>query len=303
LCQPCSTVLKGCITCLSNVACQSCAPRFFNKNGTCLGCDAIVPNCANCSSNGATCNQCKYPYLLVNNTCYSQTIESIIGGANNNPVPPPPFNRTEVLPSGETFIAIIDKNGCNQLQTFTQGKCVKTIANCQVYQPTGFCQICNTGFLVTIFGDCVNNNTQLRCENGFWLNKTSDSCVKVSITCDWFYPNNGSCFNCSINYKLDNGLCVPKVNCTNRQFYSNGVCVDVNRLCSSWSEDGTCLSCYSGYFLSEGRCLQLASSVKVNLCTFPCKTCFNERLDYCFSCSFGYQLKDARFGSCIPILY
>ncbi len=235
LCQPCSIVLNGCITCLSNVACQICAPKFFNKNGACLTCDAIVSNCSSCSSDGVTCNQCKYPFILFENRCVSQTTASIIAGGNNNPVAPPPFNRTETLPNGQTVIAIIDRNGCNQFQTFTNGKCVKTIANCQVYQPSGFCQICNTGFLVTIFGDCVNNNTRLRCENGFWLNRTADICVKASVACDWFYPNNGSCFNCSTNYRFVDGLCLPKVNCTNRQFYSNGVCVDVNRLCATWA--------------------------------------------------------------------
>lgn len=201
------------------------------------------------------------------------------------------------------MIAIIDKNGCNQFQTFTQGRCVKTIPNCQIYQPSGFCQICNTNFLVTIFGDCVNNNTQLRCENGYWLNKTADVCVKVSIACDWFYPNNGSCFNCTTNYRFENGVCVPKVNCTNRQFYSNGVCVDVNRLCATWTLEGLCTGCVAGFYINNGQCLQIVSSVKVNLCTFPCQTCFNERLDYCFSCAFGYQLKNTRFGSCVPIIY
>ena len=82
--------------------------------------------------------------------------------------PQPNTNPTTTvsLPNGTVIIAVIDRNGCNQFQVSVGGKCFRVIANCQVYQPSGFCQICNAGYLVTIFGDCITKNTQLKCENG-----------------------------------------------------------------------------------------------------------------------------------------
>jgi len=308
LCQPCSSVLVGCVNCLSNVACQSCDVRFFNKNGTCLSCSTLVANCSNCSSDGTTCNQCKYPYILVGNTCVSGTVDQIIEGGNPKPVAPQPNTnptQNQTLPNGTVVTLVIDKNGCNQFQIFVSGKCFKIIPNCQLYQPSGFCQICNNNYLVTIFGDCVGNNTQLKCENGFWLNQANDTCVKASVACDWFYPNNGTCYNCSTNYVFTNGSCLPKLNCTSRQYYSSvsGKCVDVNMLCAAFTSDGICTDCVSGYFLNDGYCILVVPAAKVNICTFPCQTCFNENLNYCFSCVFGYQLQNARFGTCKPVLY
>ena len=32
-------------------------------------------------------------------------------------------------------------------------------------------------------------------------------------------------------------------------------------------------------------------------------TCYYAKLNYCFSCKFGYQLKDAQYGTCVPIVY
>ena len=307
LCQPCSSVLQGCITCVSNLACQICDIRFINQNGTCKSCSTLIPNCSNCSADGNTCNQCKYPYILKGNSCVSGTTEQIIAGGNLSPVAPLPNTnpiRNETLPNGTIVTVVIDSNGCNQYQIYVWRKCFKIIPNCQVYQPSGFCQICNANYLVTIFGDCINNNTKLKCENGFWLDKANDVCVKVSVACDWYYPNNGSCFNCSKNYMMSNGNCIAKLNCTSRQFYSSeGKCVDINILCASFTEDGTCTGCYSNYYLQDGACITVTPVVKVNICAFPCETCFNQNLDYCFSCAFGFQLRNARYGACIPIRY
>lgn len=299
-------MLVGCVTCLSNLACQSCDQRFFNKNGTCLSCNTTVSNCSNCSADGATCNQCRYPYILKDNACVSETTEKIIAGGNLNPVAPQPNTYTtknETLPNGTTITFIIDSNGCNQFQVFVSGKCFKVIPNCQVYQPSGFCSICNNNYLVTIFGDCIGNKTILKCEDGFWLDQAINTCVKVSVSCDWYYPNNGSCLNCSTNYQLVSGLCLPKVNCTDRQFYANGKCFDINFLCTTFTQDGTCTGCAKGYQLVGGVCTLAVSVVQVNLCTFPCQTCFYDNLDFCFSCKFGYQLKNARYGTCVPVLY
>ena len=72
----------------------------------------------------------------------------------------------------------------------------------------------------------------MRCEDGYWRDAAKDVCNKVDVSCDWYFPNNGSCFNCSVNYTFDsNKNCVPNQQCTSRQFFAQGVCVDVPLAC------------------------------------------------------------------------
>lgn len=51
---------------------------------------------------------------------------------------------------------------------------------------------------------------------------------------------NGSCIQCSNNYKLLNGLCVIN-----------------NNICTSYSNNGSCLNCTSSYALVNGNCVDL----------------------------------------------
>ena len=200
--------------------------------------------------------------------------------------------------------SVLDSNGCNQLQVFVDGRCVRNIFQCAFYQPNNLCRACHSGFIVTIFGDCAPNTQVLRCENGFWLNATTNTCMKVSEACDFFFPNNGSCFNCSANYRKNAaGECVPNRNCTNREFFFQGTCISVPLACLTFLPNGTCTSCAEGNTLTEGVCRLSITTVTFNDCVFPCRTCFYEQLNYCFSCRFGYQLRNSQYGTCIPVLY
>lgn len=268
----------------------------------CSPCKSTLSGCEFCSTDGAVCTQCRYPHILINNTCVSATVSNITDGAqtiNSNTSTP-----TVQLSNGTVVSAVIDSNGCNQLQVFWNGKCIKRIPQCQVYQNSGLCQVCNAGYLVTIFGDCTVNSTVLNCEVGYWLDSVSNTCKKVDVSCDWYYPNNGSCFNCSKNYvKASNGNCVPALNCSNRQFFFEGRCVDVSLSCLTFLPNGTCTGCAPGNDLVNGGCVLTVKNVAFNDCLFPCSTCFYAKLDYCFSCRFGYQLQNSQYGTCIPILY
>ena len=100
-----------------------------------------------------------------------------------------------------------------------------------------------------------------------------------------------------------NGSCVPNKQCTNREFFSNGNCVQVPLACLTFLGDGTCTSCASGNVLLSGVCTPAVPAVRAwNDCTFPCSTCFFGELTYCFSCRFGYQLRNAQYGTCVPIV-
>lgn len=241
-CQPCAVVLAGCSVCLTNVACQTCSDGYYLKNGGCSFCSVAIPNCANCTKDGAACNLCQYPYQMINGSCVSATINTITDGAetitkDNN-------TYSVILGNGTEVPAIFDYYGCNQIQVYWKGKCFKKIMQCQVYQDSGLCAVCHAGYLVTIFGDCAPNSTVLRCENGYWLNAKTEKCEKVSVSCDWFYPNNGSCYNCSSNYRMSpEGLCLPALTCSSREFFSEGRCVPVPLACVSFLSDGTCTKC------------------------------------------------------------
>lgn len=209
------------------------------------------------------------------------------------------------LQNGTQVPIVLDSNGCNQVQIFYNQRCIKRIDNCNLYQGNGRCQYCDPNFLVTIYGDCAPKNRFLRCEPGFWLNKATDSCEKVSPACDWYYPNNGSCLNCSSGYKWSNDTCVPNVVCNARQFFFSGTCIDVPPQCSTFNNvDGACLSCTLGYTLQSGLCVLTQNILKrSNLCTFPCKTCLGWDRGYCFSCEIYYELKGGSYGKCSPVLY
>lgn len=158
--------------------------------------------------------------------------------------------------------------------------------------------------MVTIFGDCAPNSTVLQCENGYWHNSVADKCEKVSVACDWYFPNNGSCFNCSKNYVMTSERkCLPNLNCNSRQFFYEGECVSVPFACLNFTSDGNCTSCAEGNTLKNGVCTLTISTVAFNDCVFPCSTCFYSKLDYCFSCRFGYELQGHQYGTCVPILY
>lgn len=166
-------VLAGCSVCLTNVACQTCSDGYFLNKGGCSFCSLAIPNCANCTKDGKSCNLCQYPYQMINGTCVSATVNFITDGAetqrSNNSL-------TVILSNGTEVPAILDSYGCNQLQVSWKGKCLKRIMQCQAYQDSGLCSVCNAGYLVTIFGDCAPNSTVLRCENGYWLNSVTNKC-------------------------------------------------------------------------------------------------------------------------------
>jgi hypothetical protein len=291
VCTPCSTVLLGCSQCLTNVACRTCAVGYTLKDGSCFTCATSIANCSTCSSDGLTCNTCRYPYVLSNNSCISSTVQNIVAGVPTVFVTNPDGTQAPKvqLDSGLLVAATIDPNGCNQYQVFYNGKCIRAIFQCLVYQDNGLCQICGNTWKRTIFGDCGVQNYVLQCEDGFWHDSASDSCKPVFVGCDWYFPNNGSCLNCSANYTFTNGTCVPNRNCTDREFFRSGVCVSVPLACLTFLSNGTCTACAAGNTLAAGECTPSVVTIRAfNDCVLPCATCFFAQLSYCFSCRSGY---------------
>lgn len=263
-CQTCSQIYIGCNTCLSNVACTNCNEGYFLNGGVCSLCSVKNIFCILCSRDGNTCTQCSYPFTLVKGLCISATVSNITGGVtgslgnssstNNNNSTQTDTSNWVTLSNGTRVPPIFDANGCNQVQIFFQGKCLQKIDNCVYYQINGLCGYCASGYLVTIFGDCSINNRILRCEPGFWVNQKLDVCVKANPACDAFHTFNGSCINCSSGYKWENQTCVQNVPCNARQYFYQGVCINVQAACSSFTSNGVCTSCSNGFELRGGIC-------------------------------------------------
>lgn len=51
----------------------------------------------------------------------------------------------------------------------------------------------------------------------------------------------------------ENGACSQ---CQHRFINKNGICQQVNDQCETWDQtSGECLTCYGGYYLSQGNCV------------------------------------------------
>ncbi len=303
-CQNCAQIFVGCTSCISNIACTNCVNGYFLNLGFCFPCSNKIQFCNNCSSDGSTCNQCKYPFILEKNSCVSGTVSSITGGQTGAPSGSTPPNNASTITfaNGTTVPVVLDSNGCNQLQVYYLNKCIRRINNCQIYEPNGLCSFCLPGFTPTIYGDCSLKNRNLACESGYWLDSKKDTCVKVSPACDWYWPNNGSCVNCSKGYALINNSCVQNISCNSRQFFYAGTCVDVPFTCPTFSPvDGACTSCVTGYTLESGICTPSQIRANTNNCKFPCKTCREYQPTFCYSCVIYYQLAGAQYGTCVAV--
>jgi len=223
--------------------------------------------------------------------CVSGTVSAIVATTTttttpgtSTPTTPTVIDTRITLSDGTKVNPIFDFNECNQIQIFINGKCISKISNCATYQQSGLCQSCANNYQVTIFGDCSPINFNLRCESGFWLNTNLDKCIPVSVTCDWYYPNNGSCFNCSKGYLMKDSVCIQDQSCNSRQFFYQGSCIAVPASCATFTSDGICTSCITGYNFKGGICSLSIQNIAVSLCTFPCRTCHYSELAFCYSC-------------------
>ena len=151
---------------------------------------------------------------------------------------------------------------------------------------TGRCLSCFDGFTL-VSSTCLASQVQItdqycktwnrtvctECSFGafFLANKT---CAVANPLCKTFDKSNGICLSCYDSFELKGEDCVKStltvsdINCA--EFYQgvclkcspgfifldNGLCGSVNNNCKDYSNlTGKCTSCYLGYELSNGFCL------------------------------------------------
>lgn len=112
---------------------------------------------------------------------------------------------------------------CSQGYVFNNnGICCSIDAHCQQYNSAvGICENCYEGYIVSNNGSCLAapaDSTRQGCAN--WKNKV--------------------CTQCSVRYV----------------FNADKVCVAVSDYCRTWDELGQCNTCYYGYSVVNGACIQ-----------------------------------------------
>lgn len=107
-----------------------------------------------------------------------------------------------------------------------------------------------------------------QCSDGFYFNKNG-VCCEVPTLCSQFNRAEGICLACYQGYTIvdnccklaeqDTGCALWNGNvcekCSKGWFKKNGVCTPVSDQCHTWNEQGSCLTCFNGYVLSNGACV------------------------------------------------
>lgn len=322
--------------------CLACSKGAFFRNGICTNAD---PLCKTFDPNSGACTSCYQGYILGAGTCVR--------------APDAP----DAGPS-DPFCAKWNGNICTQCAFgcfWRNGVCTPADPACKTFDPSnGACTSCYQGY-VARYGQCVRDTsgpTDLLCakwngnicqqcsQSAFWSNGV---CVQSDPLCKTFNSNNGWCTSCYSGYVLNNGQCVRAADvpstgpsdllcakwngnvcqqCSKGAYWSNGVCAQADTLCKTFdTNNGWCLSCYSGYYLTGGKCVRSVDSPdnappgdllcaqwingicqrcavtaywKNGVCTQAdtlCKT-FDSNNGACTSCYKGYALQ---YGQCVRI--
>ncbi len=111
------------------------------------------------------------------------------------------------------------------------------------------------------YGGGIVVKSKVTCQDRFYL--VENTCVQISSLCDLYNRENGKCITCldSNNYALINGIC-KDVNTlcsqTPRTYYFNGDCIPVNKLCGDfYPTNGSCINCLDQSVLNQltGKCM------------------------------------------------
>lgn len=321
--------------------CTRCSYRFVQKG---LSCEPVNPLCKTWDSTGK-CLSCYAGYSICAEGCApDKTLYSDLNCAN--------------------YDASAKCTKCAAGSYLKNGKCTQYNPNCKTAdQNSGDCLSCYVGYSVQA-GQCVlvplvPDNTapsDLLCARwqGTVCQQCSASayfsngvCTQVNPLCKTFDSTNGACTSCYAGYNLNNGdcaaapqtqdnsapadkLCAQWVGtvcqkCSVGSVFRQGVCVQVDPQCKTYDNTtGACLSCYAGYYLSQGQCLvtpaapaaeptdKLCAQWNGTVCvkcaqsayfsngvcvaSNPlCKT-FDNNNGACLSCYYGYLLQS---GNCV----
>ena len=344
VCDVCYNVNLGCDVCLTATKCQSCSVGYYmQQDSTCAPCNNLTPNCILCFDGNATrCISCEQSYQLVGEVC--------VGNGSS----------TNSSSAGSSSANQGNNQGSNQgnTQGSNQGQSQGTIQQSQGNQPSqgntqGQSQLNNQ-----------QNSTSNSSNGGCDPSRVSINgvCYPTIPFCQTYSQTDGTCTLCASIFNLINGYCLPSslissntppqqsqtttsgnspsgptsntiyspTPCSSRQYFSNGVCMDVGVQCTQFDlTTGACYACTTGFSVYNGLCVQIAVSTtttaqastttaqasttttqpSTTTTTQPSATSMPANCQLanpvdptkCLSCVSGYTIVDALPGVCYQI--
>ncbi|KAL4506331.1 hypothetical protein ABPG73_017065 [Tetrahymena malaccensis] len=277
-CSPiCDVTCQTCSSPNNNLACLSCFDGYFLSNNQCLPCDS---SCAKCQITPTQCISCSKNYLADNQNKICLPICDPLCKTCVKPL-----NKNSCLSCFDQYYLFNDE--CLECSppcltcTNTNSNCLSCINNYIYNSSTNLClpncpQNCQDCTPNNDFSNNSNFFICIKCKDGYFLdqNKNCQNCQLPCLNCQ---TNATNCTNCIQNYQLNtqNNQCFPQ-------------CDQSCSTCSLPLDENSCLSCFDGFYLKSGKCLQ---------CTQPCKNCqFNDT--YCTSCIQYYGL-DSSTNQCL----
>ncbi|CAD8183584.1 unnamed protein product [Paramecium octaurelia] len=297
-CMRCSD--PNAIQCTSSFS-SSCAQGYY-MNTAQTECAACNPECSACKTSAGNCTNCQNGYYLQNSSC-------ILCSGNT---------QQQIICLGCIQSGYCQQCAANlylskgQCYTCSEGCVQCTNSTCQVcdngyYLNSGSCQSCDQN--VQYCDD--NTGTPTQCIQGYLLvsdinNSNNLVCSQNINNCMMMVNSGQSCSKCYPNYVLYKGTCVEcqqnipgctacvdnntnlvcsscsSNNQNGKNYYldvNNNGCTLCNQGCLTCSSTA-CNSCLSGYYLSNGQCVQCEQQA--------CQTCTSQS---CQTCQSGYYLK------------
>lgn len=151
------------------------------------------------------------------------------------------------------------ENNCTSGQYKHYGVCYPLPQNCVDYNPVLGCNKCVDSSYRIVNKTCTR--IPLNCTGRTYYDSVKYICANVNALCNTFNDTNGNCLTClSAANQVVNGSCVPTpvITCADRQYALNGVCYNVDSLCSTFVFiGGQCISCIQGFRLVNGTCVQI----------------------------------------------
>jgi len=118
-----------------------------------------------------------------------------------------------------------ERGPCDLGFIFWEGRCIREVNNC-VYYLNSVCSFCATGFRITLFGQCSFEGFNIRCEEGFYLERRSNRCLPIDSFCDTHNPETGRCITCILGYVFKGDFCVLETRCSGLQYEQDEICVN-----------------------------------------------------------------------------
>ena len=205
----CNACDSSCLTCSGSSSnnCLTCVDGYYLSNNTCLSCSLTCKTCnssvtcLSCNSNGTldTNNTCNYLCDSSCQTCYGTQTTNCLS-----------CNQNTILYENQCIIP-----GCSE----NCGYCVTNVT-VNVSLISSICKSCKLGYFLSpsclaCSSTCqtcngLTENDCLSCNNGFYLNKNTNTCDACYFSCFQCYgPQLGSCSSCIEGYFQLESACHP----------------------------------------------------------------------------------------------